>query len=191
MALPDEVFERAYGGQELTPDENRMFEAHPLTALRLLANIPRLEGVAEMIRRQQRPEAEPTVPADVRQGAHMLNLALELDQRIYRGITPGSALARLKSSGKFDERMLVALENYSPTPAGIEARRLPIRELRSGMTLGQDVFTVEGNLLIFKEGTVLTETWIERLGNFAKTLGVGEPLDVCIPQHPDPNRAPM
>ena len=39
------------------------------------------------------------------------------------------------------------------------------------MVLDEDVFSKDGNLLILKAGTVLTETWIERLENFAKARG--------------------
>src|SRR5580704_6530485 len=46
IALPDEVFERAYCGQELSPEEDQMFRAHPERGARLLADIPRLEVVA-------------------------------------------------------------------------------------------------------------------------------------------------
>jgi len=40
IALPDEVFEKGYRGEALSPDEDRMFRAHPQTAARLLSNIP-------------------------------------------------------------------------------------------------------------------------------------------------------
>ena len=66
IALPDEVFERAYCGQDLSPDEDRMFRAHPERAARLLSNIPRLEVVAEIIRGQQGPEANPSRTGDTR-----------------------------------------------------------------------------------------------------------------------------
>jgi hypothetical protein len=29
IALPEEVFEKGYSGQDLSPDEKRMFHAHP------------------------------------------------------------------------------------------------------------------------------------------------------------------
>jgi hypothetical protein len=79
--------------------------------------------------------------------------------------------------------MLEALAQYSPTRAEFEVRRLAIDELRSGMALHKDVTSKDGSVLIFKEGTVLTETWIERLENFAKTRGVQELLDVRIRRH--------
>jgi DNA-binding response OmpR family regulator len=172
IALPDEVFEKAYAGQALSPDEDQMFRAHPESAARLLSNIPRLEVVAEMIQRQQRPPAKLSVMEPARQGAHMLHLAFEMDRRVFRGVAPLDALAELRSWGRFDDRMLDALQSYSPAQAEFELRRLQIREVRSGMILDEDVFSKDGNLLILKAGTVLTETWIERLENFAKVRGV-------------------
>ncbi len=181
LALPDEVFEKAYRGQDLSPDEERMFDAHPQRGARFLSDIPRLEVVAEMIRGQQRPEGEPSVTEPSRQGAHMLHLALELDRRLYRGVTSSSALADLKLLGQFDGRMLHALKSYSPTRAEFEVRRLPIRELSAGMVLEKDVLS-NGGTLILKEGTILTETWIERLENFARALGAQKLVDVRIPR---------
>jgi len=48
---------------------------------------------------------------------------------------------------------------------------MPIRELRAGMVLETDLVSSDGNLLVLKEGTVLSETWLERLENFARTRG--------------------
>jgi hypothetical protein len=42
------------------------------------------------------------------------------------------------------------------------------------MVLEEDVSSTDGKFLLFKKGTVLTETWIERLRNFAKTPGIQE-----------------
>ena len=182
IALPDEVFERAYCGQHLSADEDQMFRAHPENAARLISNIPRLERVAEIIRGQQNAEAETSVTEPSRQGADILHLALELDRRIYRGVASGQALAELRSSRQFDKRMLDSLKSYSPEHAEFEVRRLPIRGLRAGMVLERDVLSKDGNLLILKEGTVLSETWIERLLNFAKTRGAQDLVDVRVPR---------
>jgi response regulator RpfG family c-di-GMP phosphodiesterase len=184
VALPDEVFEKGYRGQALSPDEERMFHAHPQTAARLLSKIPRLEVVAEIICRQQKPEAETFAAEPPEQGAHMLHLAMELDRRIYRGVAAGAALAELRLLRRFDSRMLDALAGYSPAETEFDVRRISIRELRAGMVLDDNVFSKDGSLLIFRAGTVLTETWIERLRNFAMTRGAMEPLGVRIPRPP-------
>lgn len=169
ITLPDDVFDRAYSGQNLSPDEDRMFRAHPERAARLLLNIPRLEAVTEIIRGQQKP------------GATALHLALELDRKICRGADSRAALAEIRLWRRFDSRMLDALEGYSPTQAELEVRRLPIRSLRAGMVIENDVVSKDGNLLILKAGTVLTDTWIERLENFAKARGAQELVSVRIP----------
>ncbi len=169
ITLPEDVFERAYLGGDLTPEEDRMFRAHPDRATQLLSHIPRLEAVVELIRSQQKP------------GSTALHLALELDRRIYRGMDAASALTELRSSRRFDERMLEALTGYFPDRSGSEVRHLPLRGLRAGMVIEDDVLSKEGNLLILKRGTILTDVWIERLENFAKTRGAQELVAVRIP----------
>ena len=181
ISLPDEVFERAYCGQSLSPDEDRMFRAHPESAARLLAKIPRLEVVAEIIRGQQRPDAGFSSSEESIQGTRILHLAMELDRKIYQGDAAPAAIAELRRSSRFKGPLLNALDGYCPAPAEYEMRRLPIRELRSGMILERDVLSTDTNLLIFKKGTVLTETWIERLVNFAKAPGLQEPVHVRVP----------
>jgi CheY-like chemotaxis protein len=184
ITLPDDAFERCYAGENLSPDEEQMFRAHPDTAARQLSNIPRLEAVAEMIRHirhQQAPDGDPSVSEPVRAGARMLHLALELDRRVSRGASFRSAVEHLKvSPARFDRRMLDAVASYSPAPTDFELRSVPIRELKAGMVLEKDVLSPDSNVLILKAGTVLTETWIERLGNFAKFRGFAGPLPVRI-----------
>ena len=111
----------------------------------------------------------------------MLHLALELDQKVYRGIALHSALAQLRMSNRFDPRLLDALKDYSPRQAEFEVQRLPLRKLHTGMVLNEDIVSQDGNLIILREGTVLTRTWIERLENFEKVLGVQETASVRIP----------
>ena len=186
VTLPDEVFERGYRGQHLSADERRMFEAHPERAARLISKIPRLEAVSEMIQKQQRPPATSTARGADGLGAEILHLAMEFDRRIYRGLSSRSALAELQLSGRFDGRALEALVGYAPTQAHFEVRRMPIRELRAGMVLEMDLMSSDGNLLILKQGTVLTETWLERLENFARTRGAQQLVDARIARPVDP-----
>jgi response regulator RpfG family c-di-GMP phosphodiesterase len=181
LALPEEVFEKGYGGQHLSPDEDQIFRAHPESAARLLSNIPRLEAVAEMIRRQLSHNEEACISDAVRKGSHMLQVALQLDRKVYKGVTLASALDQIKLSGRCDNRMLAALDSYSLPPADYEVRRLPIRDLRAAMILEEDISSADGKFVLFKMGTVLTETWIERLRNFAKTQGTQELANVRIP----------
>jgi hypothetical protein len=73
------------------------------------------------------------------------------------------------------------LSGYSPAQADFEVRRLPLRELRAGMVLEKDFLANDGNLMILKGGTILTDTWIERMENFSKTRGTQGQIDVRVP----------
>jgi cyclic di-GMP phosphodiesterase len=182
IVLPNELFENAYRGQDPSPEEVRTFRTHPEIAANLLSNIPRLEAVAEMIRRQQTPDAELSTTEESRLGAQMLHLASELDRRIYRGVDCRSAIAQLRSSGLFNSSLLDVLDTYSPTQPEFEVRQLLVRELRPGMVLDEDILGTRTKVLIFAEGMVLTQIWIERLGNFARTVGVLERVRVRVPR---------
>lgn len=167
IALPEEVFQKAHCGEALLPEEDEMYRAHPERGAAILSNIPRLEKVAEMIRNQHRPEAAQSSGEEISRGAQILHLALQVDGRIYRGIGTERVLAELRKTGHFDAAMLDALMGYDPAQPQLEARRLPIQDLRAGMILEHDFWSQDGKILVFKEGTALTELWIERIRNFA------------------------
>jgi len=180
IALPDDIVERDYFGQPLSTVEERIFNSHPEGAAGLLSNIPRMEIVAEIIRGQIDPDA-PFVTARSRWGAQMLHLALETDRLIYSGVTPRDAAHQLRLTGRFDEQILNALERYSPVRVDFEIRRLPIHALRPRMVLEKDVSSEDGKIVILKAETTLTQTWIERLGNFARTKRLPALVEVRVP----------
>jgi CheY-like chemotaxis protein len=182
ITLPEEAFKRGYAGDHASPDEEMMLRSHPETGARLLANIPRLEPTAEMIRLQQVPDSNPDAPEQVRMGARMLHLAVELDRRIYRGLPFRAALQELKSTpGRFDAEMIATLAHYSPASAELHRETLLLKQLFAGMTMDEDVIGENTGTVIFRKDTVLNETWIERLKNFARSQGIKEPLRVCVP----------
>lgn len=53
VGIPEQILAKAYDREELTPAERKMFEAYPLAGRQLIAGIPRLEEVAEIIAYQQ------------------------------------------------------------------------------------------------------------------------------------------
>ncbi len=182
IALPLELFEKAYGAQKLSPDENLIFRAHAAAGANLVCNIPRLEVVAEIIRLQHAPDAVPSASEEVRLGAHLLHLALELDRLIYQNIACSNAVLHLKETGRFKPAMLDALIHYSPVEGPFALRQIPIEEIRSGMILDEDIVSTSTNVLIYKGGLVFTELWVERLRNFAKNHGVQKRVRVRVPE---------
>jgi CheY-like chemotaxis protein len=180
IALPEEVFQRAYRAEAVSTQEEEMFRAHPESGARLLAHIPRLEPVAEMIRRQQCPgkEAEQI-------GERVLFCAVELDRLVYAGTAFGQALEQMKKKrDRFEPGIVDALKDYVPDAVEFHHEALLIRQLVAGMILEDDVFSESTKLLILKKGAVLSDTWIERLANFATCQGIKEPLGVQVPGSP-------
>jgi hypothetical protein len=134
-----------------------------------------------MIRKQLQPHPDKESLTPVDRGAAMLRLALELDRNIYRGVGLRTAVSRFRTLGSHEPVMLDALDAYAPSKTTFEQRWLRLRDLRPDMVLEKHVVSEDETLLILKQGTVLTETWIERLQNFAKVRGVREPVHVSVP----------
>jgi hypothetical protein len=133
-----------------------------------------------MIRDQLKDAAEPSAAAESRIDSRILHTAWQLDRRLYRGKTTLEALRDLRSTGFFDPRLLDTLNDYQAAQATYVVRRVLIRDLRPGMILDGDATSQNGNMVILKEGTVLTETWIDRLSNFKMAQGTKEPLGVRV-----------
>jgi DNA-binding response OmpR family regulator len=183
IALPVEVFERAYVGDKASAEELKMYHAHPDIGFRLVAPIPRLENVAEMIRLQQ-VETSNWASNDVAaRGARLLNAAQELDRRTLRGVPFQIACDNLRATpGKYPAALLDALRDYSPARVHFEVRHLPASQLSPGIILETDVVTEDGSLTVISKGTTLTVALVERVQNFARTRGVREPIQVRMPQ---------
>jgi CheY-like chemotaxis protein len=182
VALPAEVFERAYSRAPKGSDDE-MFRAHPESGSRLLAKIPRLETVSEMIRRQQTAggDSRPENPAEL--GGCILRIAVELDRWVFKGLSFKDALGRLKAPPHgFPGELLAALDDYSPPFAEFELKRLQVHELRASMVTEDDIVTKDGSSMILRKGAVLNATALERIRNFDKTRGICQPIHVQVPQ---------
>ncbi|RME29502.1 MAG: response regulator, partial [Candidatus Zixiibacteriota bacterium] len=117
IAVPPEVLAKATAGQELDEKENQLFQQHPVLGGRLLARIPRLETVAEMITQQmtacpeesETPDALPEEPGKV--GALILRAVIDFDTYIARGITSTQAIGYLrKANSQYHPRVLDAMQ---------------------------------------------------------------------------------
>ncbi len=182
ITLPCDTFERVYVNDKASPDELRMYRAHPNVGFQLLSRIPRLENVAEMIRMQQSETLNCSMNATAEWGAGMLKTAQEVDRRTLRGIPLQTACDQLRAlSGKHSARLMDALKNYSPPRVHFEVRHLQAPQLLPGMILESDVVTEDGRLTVIAKGATLTLTLIERVQNFVRSRGVRDPIQVRAP----------
>ena len=104
VAIPEETLARLYRGEQLSRNEAEEFAAHPLVGRDLLKNIPRLEGVAEIIGYQEKRFDGTGTPPDARRGksiplgSRILKVALDFDALVSTGSTHAMAVAGTEPS---------------------------------------------------------------------------------------------
>lgn len=182
VVLPAATVDKLCGGRALTEDEQRMVARVPSVTDQLLAHIPRLEQVREILSGAGQPTAAPAKAASfVELASEVLRIASELDDHELRGgaIADGVELARGRK-GAYSEAVLAAA-GYLVGDARprFEIREIELSELRKGMVLAEDVRLANGTLLIAR-GYEVTAGFIERLRNFASGAVRG-PLRVSVP----------
>ncbi|MGE4268576.1 MAG: HD domain-containing phosphohydrolase [Deferribacterales bacterium] len=176
IALPADILKKIINEKELTPAEMQIYRSYPENGAGLVANIPRLGGVAELIKKQRiLSESDAKQPVSVR----ILNLAMEfLELEKQTGLH--SALTTIKNKVNiYGIDLINALQETVGTRSGHVLRSLKISELREQMVLDEDVLTVD-NLLLCKKGQELNDVIIMRLVNYGRSCGVKEPIKVLI-----------
>ncbi len=146
---------------------------------KILAHIPRLERVAEMIRHQADGALQRSdLAEDVAMGAALLRIVRRVEEGCHEGLGLAEARALARGSAHGVETWLLdALSDYSPPGFGSEPRRIMLDELQIGMVIEEDVFTTTGAVLVGK-GTDVTMVLRERLFRFSDGLGVRQPFTI-------------
>ena len=116
FVYPDALIKRINKGRRLTHDDYQMFKEHPQLAGRLIAKIPRMEKVAEIVAYQEKNFDGTGVPEDsikgqdIPIGARILKVALDFDVLTQTGNSSGQALIALKALPNiYDQDVLRAL----------------------------------------------------------------------------------
>ncbi|WP_306589818.1 HD domain-containing phosphohydrolase [Geothrix sp. 21YS21S-4] len=188
VTVPHGALEKERRGEPLTPPEKEAMQRIPEFGAQLLARIPRLEGVAEIVRYQNKSYAGAGYPPDgvkgedIPLGARILKAVGDFQDIEDRRGSRVVALEHLKlRRGWYDPVVLQALEDLYGTgqqePDPERPRAVTVKDLLPGMVLTSDVKTRMG-MLVALEGTNLMYSHIEKLRNFARIVGLVEPLFV-------------
>jgi hypothetical protein len=144
-----------------------------------LENIPRLEGVMQILDNYARPFKEGAGSGVIPIGARMLRIARDYDALQAQGVEPAVALNAMSSrEGLYDSHLLETFTEITATGPDVQVREITVGELRAGMTLADDVRSAAGQLLI-AHGHDASEGLIERLRNLADGF-VREPLRIFV-----------
>ncbi|MDR3553197.1 MAG: response regulator [Syntrophobacteraceae bacterium] len=193
VILPQEALRKLYLGQELSGEESQLFSMHPFVASDLLANIPRMESVSEIIAFQQKnfdgsgAPADPRKGEDIPLGARILRVVLDFDTLLAKDHDKLGSVEQLKArTGLYDPLAVAALAEVIKTEESFTKASLKASELRDGMVLYGDVVLLNGRLLA-PRGYKVNRTLRERLRSFAETHGIKEPIAVLVPKEPPEN----
>lgn len=153
VALSEETLSKAYKGQRLSDGEARLFAAHPAMARDLIANIPRLEPIAEIVYYQEKRYDGSGIPEDsaagerIPLGARILKLALDYDALSPSGVFSPEAFSALeRRSGWYDPALLKTFHKTLRERADGELKSLVTHDMeksvRSSVQVLMDVLSL-------------------------------------------------
>lgn len=166
-----------------------LLEAVPEVGARLLEPIPRLDGVARIIRYQDKGYDGSGRPTDgisgelIPLGSRILKVLGDFHELQHARRNSMVALEEMRLRPKaYDPKVLDALakllESRPDSPA---ARNIRLRELRTGMTLASDLQTEDGGLVL-PEGLRLGVGHMELLSNLMRLVSLREPVPILLPE---------
>jgi CheY-like chemotaxis protein len=169
-------------------DDGRFAKAAAI-GQRLLERIPRLETVAQIIGEQPRAHGDlpPQTMLDaagvVKTGATLLRASVLWDHLCGTNLSTSAALAELQQHmPKLPPDIVAELSRISPPPLHLENETCTLDNLIEGMVLASNVVGRDGAILI-SAGRRLTPTLIEKILEYAKSVGV-RPVEIIAPPKP-------
>lgn len=190
ITVPPSVMQRAEDMTMLTSTEKEMLASVPEMGSSLISKIPRLEGVARIIRYLGKNYDGSGCPSDavageeIPVGARILKVLSDLLDKERQGASTSDTLMAMQATqGQYDPRVLeIALKSFAAKPAGSQTQpsnvfHIKLSDLRPGYVLVNDIETVE-NVLVVSAGQRISPMMLELIRNFAKISGIKEPIAV-------------
>jgi len=182
MAIPADILKKVALESPMSESEKKMFANHPEIGARLVGRIPRLEGVAAIIRAQLQPfddDLPVAVPDETRQAASILKAALDYDHLTSKGSAHQEAVSTLYGrTGVYNPDVLEQLRCIRlRLPRQKAVATVLFDELVPGMVAAEDILARNGTTIIEK-GQEITWPALQGLQNFITHIGIREPIKV-------------
>ncbi len=191
LSVPPEVIAKLHAKAPLSDVERKMIEESPGAARNIIANIPRLAGVARIIHLQNRGFDGSGYPAEGPSGtnipmdARILNILNALSN-VTGGADPTRAdfAALGAQAARFDGTLMERIRSVLEvaTDRGREGRKvkgLPTALLLPDMILAADVTTGDGRLVLSAE-VQISQAHVESLRNLARVKRIPDLVSVLV-----------
>jgi response regulator RpfG family c-di-GMP phosphodiesterase len=194
LTVPPGVMIKFHSGERLSAEEREILGRVPVIGQSLIANIPRLQGVAKIVLYQDKRydglglPGDPVKGEDIPLGARIIKILKDFSQARSAGGAAADALAAMEGrKGWYDPELLATVARVLgwSSASSTEKTETRIYEITSkqfvvGQKLMSSVETKDGVLLIVA-GSVITEALLERLLNYSQFVGLKEPIQVdCL-----------
>jgi response regulator RpfG family c-di-GMP phosphodiesterase len=184
VSLPVATAERLARGTVLQPAEEALVARIPGMAVALLASLPRLDEIREILRHVQCRFAggldQELNGTAIPLGARMLRAVLDFDRHQAAGHSAAEAVARLRArEGWYDPDVLTDLATVTQTHSHREIHELRFQDVRLGMEFVDDVRAEDGTLLVAR-GQEVTAGLLHRIENFWGDLELSGPVRVSV-----------
>jgi hypothetical protein len=183
ISLPDTLISRVARREPLSRHSADLWRSHPQLAHKLIAKIPRLERVAEIVLAQQLPydrsSDDPLLERrTVRWRAACLGAGLEYDSWVELSNEPQHALGRLEqAAGAYPQDVIEAFAEVMRIDTHRRSRLVMLKELTSGMILLENLVDRDGRVLL-TNGQRISELHISRLYGLGYGASVRQPVRV-------------
>ena len=163
--MESKALEQILSGREVSSTDRKEFVAHPNLGSKLVAKIPRLEDIAEIIKSQMEPLGY--LDFDRKNialaGAQILNVVNNYQSYIIRGSDKFNSIILLMQNREvYNTTVLKSLERVIRNEEVSETMHLTLAELTAGMIMDEDITAQNGNIIITK-GTGINDLIIEHL----------------------------
>lgn len=181
VTVPPSVLQKLERGLPLDGDEQAMVDAMPDVAVRLLADVPMLHDVVEIVRGLATLTRGGASSPLIGTAIDVVRTAIEFETLDGRGLPVESSIAVLECREDSRPRILAALRAVKGVAAAQDTvRALTVSELEVGMRIAEDIVAVNGLVLIGR-GMVVTDVLLDRLANFRHTTKLVEPVLATVP----------
>lgn len=186
MGMPASVRGKRARKEPLTESELAALQRGPGLARDLIANIPRLARVAEIVYLHDRGFDATGFPSDGPSGtdipfdARLLKILHDLVEASVGGPPTAAAFEQLDRQGsRYDPQLFKAVRNCLQATSASPQKQaeIPLAALRVGHVLVSDIRLANGHLII-SAGTELAERHIQRIRNLAKGFSFIEPVTI-------------
>lgn len=186
VTVPAAIIQKDRGGMPLTDTEKQMLARVPEISEKLITKIPRLESVAKIVRYQNKYFDGSGVPHDSVAGenipiaARMLRVLSDVVKKEVDGTPKAEILDQMRrKQGAYDPKVLeaaatVLLNDSSVAKTGQEVMA---KDLCNGQVL-LSALTTNDDVMIVPAGTIISQSLLEKLSNFAELTGIKEPIYV-------------